>query len=144
MLKKLSNTAFIYTVLALVVGVVYREYTKLLEFTGQTNLSLLHTHLFTLGMMFFLIVLALEVTLNLSKQKYFNVFFIFYNVGLSLTVMMMAVRGFLQINGEQLSKGLNASIAGISGIGHILLSIGLIVFFINLKQTIDQKNVMGE
>ena len=64
MLKKLSNTAFIYTVLALVVGVVYREYTKLSGFTGQTNLSLLHTHLFTLGMMFFLIVLALEVTLR--------------------------------------------------------------------------------
>lgn len=143
MMKKLSNAAFIYTMLALVVGVIYREYTKMLGFTGETNLSLLHTHLFTLGMMFFLIVLALEVTLNVGKHKYFNLFFIFYNVGLSITAIMMAVRGFLQINGEPLSKALDASIAGISGIGHILLSIGLVLFFINLKQTLNKKDVLS-
>lgn len=143
MMKKLSNVAFIYTILALVAGVIYREYTKMLGFTGETNLSLLHTHLFTLGMIFFLIVLALEVTLNLSKQKYFNVFFIFYNVGLSLTAIMMAIRGFLQINGGQLSKALDASVAGISGIGHILLGVGLVLFFINLKRAINKKDVLS-
>ncbi|MDO4926266.1 MAG: DUF2871 domain-containing protein [Turicibacter sp.] len=143
MMKKLSNAAFIYTILALVAGVIYREYTKMLGFTGETNLSLLHTHLFTLGMIFFLIVLALEVTLNLSKQKYFNVFFIFYNVGLSLTAIMMAIRGFLQINGGQLSKALDASVAGISGIGHILLGVGLVLFFINLKRAINKKDVLS-
>lgn len=143
MMKKLSNAAFICTILALVAGVIYREYTKMLGFTGETNLSLLHTHLFTLGMIFFLIVLALEVTLNLSKQKYFNVFFIFYNVGLSLTAIMMAIRGFLQINGGQLSKALDASVAGISGIGHILLGVGLVLFFINLKRAINKKDVLS-
>ena len=143
MMKKLSNAAFIYTILALVAGVIYREYTKMLGFTGETNLSLLHTHLFTLGMIFFLIVLALEVTLNLSKQKYFNVFFIFYNAGLSLTAIMMAIRGFLQINGGQLSKALDASVAGISGIGHILLGVGLVLFFINLKRAINKKDVLS-
>ena len=52
MMKKLLNTAFTYTVIALVAGVGYREYTKMIDFTGETNLSLLHTHLFTLGMLF--------------------------------------------------------------------------------------------
>ena len=96
-MKKISNTAFVYTIVALVAGVVYREYTKVVGFSGKTNLSLLHTHLFTLGMLFFLVVLALETTLKLSEQKIFNGFFMTYNAGLILTSLMMAVRGFLQI-----------------------------------------------
>ena len=139
MMKKLLNTAFTYTVIALVAGVAYREYTKMIDFTGETNLSLLHTHLFTLGMLFFLVVLVLETTLKLSEQKIFNGFFMTYNAGLILTSLMMAVRGFLQIQDAELSKAVNASVSGISGVGHILLGVGLILFFMNLRRTIATK-----
>lgn len=139
MMKKLSNAAFAYTIVALVAGVVYREYTKVVGFSGQTNLSLLHTHLFALGMLFFLVVLALEATLKLSEQKIFNGFFMTYNAGLILTSMMMAVRGFLQIQGSELSKAVDASVSGIAGVGHILLGVGLILFFMNLRRTITTK-----
>lgn len=139
MMKKLSNAAFLYMIVALVAGVVYREYTKAVGFSGETNLSLLHTHVFTLGMLFFLVVLALEATLKLSEQKLFNGFFMTYNAGLILTSMMMAVRGFLQIQGAELSKAVDASVSGISGVGHILLGVGLILFFINLRRTITTK-----
>lgn len=138
-MKKISNTAFVYTIVALVAGVVYREYTKVAGFSGKTNLSLLHTHLFTLGMLFFLVVLALETTLKLSEQKIFNGFFMTYNAGLILTSLMMAVRGFLQIQDAELSKAVNASVSGISGVGHILLGVGLILFFMNLRRTIATK-----
>ena len=137
-MKKISNTAFVYTIVALVAGVVYREYTKVVGFSGKTNLSLLHTHLFTLGMLFFLVVLALETTLKLSEQKIFNGFMT-YNAGLILTSLMMAVRGFLQIQDAELSKAVNASVSGISGVGHILLGVGLILFFMNLRRTIATK-----
>ena len=136
MMKKLLNTAFTYTVIALLVGVGYREYTKMIGFTGQTNLSLLHTHLFTLGMLFFLLVLALEVTLKLSQQKFFNGFFVTYNIGLILTTIMMAVRGFLQTQGGEISKAMDASVSGIAGVGHMLLGIGLVLFFISLKRAV--------
>ena len=99
-MKKISNTAFVYTIVALVAGVVYREYTKVAGFSGKTNLSLLHTH---------------------------------------LTSLMMAVRGFLQIQDAELSKAVNASVSGISGVGHILLGVGLILFFMNLRCTIATK-----
>ena len=138
-MKKISNTAFVYTIVALVAGVVYREYTKVVGFSDKTNLSLLHTHLFTLGMLFFLVVLALETTLKLSEQKIFNGFFMTYNAGLILTSLMMAVRGFLQIQDAELSKAVNASVSGISGVGHILLGVGLILFFMNLRRTIATK-----
>ena len=136
MMKKLLNTAFTYTVIALVAGVGYREYTKMIDFTGETNLSLLHTHLFTLGMLFFLLVLALEVTLKVSQQKFFNGFFVTYNIGLILTTIMMAVRGFLQTQGGEISKAMDASVSGISGVGHMLLGIGLVLFFISLKRAV--------
>ncbi|MEE1236564.1 MAG: DUF2871 domain-containing protein [Turicibacter sp.] len=139
MMKKLLNTAFTYTVIALVAGVGYREYTKMIDFTGETNLSLLHTHLFTLGMLFFLLVLSLEVTLKVSQQKFFNGFFVTYNIGLILTTIMMAVRGFLQTQGGEISKAMDASVSGISGVGHILLSVGLVLFFISLKRAVAIK-----
>ncbi|MBQ1769696.1 MAG: DUF2871 domain-containing protein [Turicibacter sp.] len=139
MMKKLLNTAFTYTVIALVAGVGYREYTKMIDFTGETNLSLLHTHLFTLGMLFFLLVLALEVTLKVSQQKFFNGFFVTYNIGLILTTIMMAFRGFLQTQGGEISKAMDASVSGISGVGHILLSVGLVLFFISLKRAVAIK-----
>ncbi len=139
MMKKLLNTAFTYTVIALVAGVAYREYTKMIDFTGETSLSLLHTHLFTLGMLFFLVVLSLEVTLKVSQQKFFNGFFVTYNIGLILTTIMMAVRGFLQTQGGEISKAMDASVSGISGVGHILLSVGLVLFFISLKRAVAIK-----
>ena len=139
MTKKILNTAFTYTVIALVAGVGYREYTKMIDFTGTTNLSLLHTHLFALGMLFFLVVLALEVTLKLSQQKFFNGFFVTYNIGLIVTTNMMAVRGVLQTQGGEISKAINASVSGMAGVGHILLSVGLVLFFISLKRAVATK-----
>ena len=80
-----------------------------------------------------------ETTLKLSEQKIFNGFFMTYNAGLILTSLMMAVRGFLQIQDAELSKAVNASVSGISGVGHILLGVGLILFFMNLRRTIATK-----
>ena len=38
MKKKFANAALIYAVIALTSGVFYREFTKLNDFTGKTNL----------------------------------------------------------------------------------------------------------
>lgn len=44
-MKKLYYSAVIYTVLGLLAGLFYRELTKAQDFTGDTQLSVLHTHL---------------------------------------------------------------------------------------------------
>ena len=90
MIKKLWNLSFTYTLIALLSGVFYREYTRGIGYTEATNLSLLHTHLFVLGMLFFLIVLALESIFKLSQQKLFNGFLWTYNIGLIVSSVMMA------------------------------------------------------
>ena len=59
-MKQYMNAALLYAILAMVGGVIYREFTKFQGFTGKTTLSVVHTHYFLLGMVFFLMLLLLE------------------------------------------------------------------------------------
>lgn len=136
-MKRLWNLSFAYMVIALLSGVFYREYTRGIGYTEATNLSLLHTHLLVLGMVVFLVVLALEAIFHLSQRKFFKGFLLTYNIGLVWSAVMMAVRGWLQVRGGDLSKAVDASVSGIAGIGHILLGVGMILFFLNLKEAIS-------
>lgn len=132
-MKKYINLSFIYAIIALISGVFYREFTKFNDFTGTTTLSILHTHLFILGMFLFLILAIMVKQLGLQNNKKLKYFDIIYNAGLILTVIMFAVRGVMQVLEISLSKGGNAAISGFAGIGHILLSIGIILFFAILR-----------
>lgn len=135
-MKKLYNAALIYMILGLAGGLFYREYGKGFNFEGFTQLSVLHTHLLTLGMLFFLIVLLLEKAFTLSKSKWFNLFFWHYNAGLIITTSMMVVHGIITLNGG-VSSGMTA---GISGLGHIILTAGIAFLFVALKQRLFTKS----
>lgn len=133
-MKKYLNYSLSYGVMGLVCGVYFREFTKIMGFTGITTLSKAHPHFLILGTMLFLIVALFSDRLDLEKDKTFALFMRIYNIGLPLTVLMMLIRGTLQVLGTPLSKGLNASISGIAGIGHILLGIGFILLIVSLKK----------
>ncbi len=134
--RKLINTAFTYMIVGLLSGLFYREYTKFVGFDGTSTLSVLHTHTLVLGMFFFLIASLFELRLKISKHKSFNKFYITYNVGLILTTLMMLVRGLVTIQLESVSKGLDASISGMAGIGHIIITFGLMYFFKILRDLV--------
>ena len=55
-MKRYMNTALLYAVLAMAGGVFYREFTKFNGFDERTTLSVVHTHYFLLGMVFFLLL----------------------------------------------------------------------------------------
>ncbi|WP_410786980.1 DUF2871 domain-containing protein [Kribbella sp. C-35] len=131
-MRKIYVTADIYMILGLLSGLYYREFTKLNDFTGDTQLSVVHTHILALGMLFFLIVLALEKLFTLTAGKLFTAFFWVYNAGLALTVGLMIVRGSMTVLGHQPGAALD----GISGLGHITITLGLIFFFINLGKCV--------
>lgn len=134
-MKKIINTSFLYAILAMVGGVFYREFTKFNDFVGKTTLSVVHTHLFMLGMVFFLLILLLAKQYkNLIEDRKFKLFYYIYNGGLLLATAMFVWRGVLQVLGSDISSGLNASISGMAGIGHILLAVGIIIFFTILKK----------
>ncbi|HFR3796174.1 TPA: DUF2871 domain-containing protein [Streptococcus suis] len=136
-MKKYINIALIYAVVGLLSGLAYREIIKLTGFTGQTSLNLVHTHLFTLGMFLFMIVALFAQHHELEKIKSFRVFLVTYHIGLPLSAIMLAVRGMTQVLEMDLSKAVNASIAGLAGISHFLVSVGIISLLLALKKVAE-------
>lgn len=138
-MKKSINTSIVYFVLALCAGVFYREFKKFNGFTGVTTLSVIHTHLFILGMFFFLIFALFQKNFpKIKDNTKVNKFYILYNVSLILFTLTLFVRGIVQVLDFHLSSALNASLSGIAGISHILITISLIMFFMILKDTIKE------
>ena len=121
----------------MLLGVFYREFTKINGFTEYTVLSGLHTHVLVLGTFFFLILLLLEKSFALTKNDKFNRFFITYNLGLLLTVIMMAIRGCVEVSKLEISPMIDSSISGIAGLGHIIMAIAYILFFLILLNRIN-------
>lgn len=131
-MKKLFNAAAFYTILGLAGGLFYRTLTHSNNFTGDTQLAVVHTHFLVLGMIFFLGAILFERAFQLTKSRLFNWFFWTYNIGLVWT------GGFLTFNGTNTVLGGTTSpmVAGISGMGHILLTIALALFFLCLRDRI--------
>ncbi len=120
-MKKCLNISIIYAAGAMAGGVFYREFTKFNGFDGVTVLGKVHTHLFLLGMIVFLLAaLFCAHFKSLQGKKLFKAFFCVYNIGVPLTAIMMAVRGVTEVLGTELSKGANGAISGIAGLGHII------------------------
>ena len=89
---------------------------RILTMSGTIAVNLL-----ALGMLFMLIVLALDATLGISGSRSFSWFFTTYNAGLVITAGALTWHGLLQVFGQ----AAGAAIAGIAGLGHILLTIGI-------------------
>ena len=117
-MKKNANAAIVYSFLALAGGVFYREFTKFNGFGGATSLGFVHPHYLMLGVFFFLALIVFDKLFNVSQRL--GKLLVGYQVGLNLSVIMMLVRGVLQVLGTPLSSGANAAISGIAGIGHII------------------------
>lgn len=133
MTKRCANLALIYAVVAMGFGVFYREFTKFSDFTGQTNLSFLHTHYFLLGMFFFLVLMLSEKAFSFSDQTTGKLLAV-YQIGLNLTGLGFLLRGLTQVQGTELSRGLDASISGIAGIGHILMGVCLVLLLLKIRK----------
>jgi len=133
-MKRLFNLSFFYLILGLALGVFFREFTKLNDFSGATTLNVAHTHTLVLGFIFFLVIVILEKVFTISNIKYFNIWLITYNIGLLSLISTLVARGILEI--------LNKDFAGlphIAGTSHAILGLSLIWFMIILKKSIFSK-----
>lgn len=123
----------VYAVIAMIFGVFYREFTKFNHFTGQTSLSFLHTHYFMLGMFFFLALMLAEKVFSFSDRSTGTLLAV-YQLGLNITGIGFLARGLIQIQGSPLSRGLDASISGVAGIGHILLGVCIVLLLLKIRK----------
>ena len=135
-MKRYMNSALLYAILAIAGGVFYREFTKFNGFTAKTTLSVVHTHYFLLGMVFFLLLLVLEKNLSFSREKTGRVLMV-YHIGLNLTAVMLVVRGVTQVVVTNLSRGADAAISGMAGIGHILLGVSLVLLLLQIRRSVS-------
>ena len=127
-MKRLINASIVYAALALVGGVFFREFIKLNSFSTYT--------LFYVGNDVFLILALLEMNLHFMNDRTKRYVF-FYHLGLNLTVIMLMIRGVIQVVYlNSLTTALNVVIAGIAGIGHLILGISLIMILISIKNAI--------
>ncbi len=136
-MKKYINRSIFYALLAMVGGVFYREFTKIMNFTGTTSLGKVHVHLLVLGTFVYLIAALFSKQIDFEKEKSFKLFKYLYDVGLLLTVIMLVVRGITQVLAINISKGLSASISGVAGIGHILIAIGFISLLLSFRKACE-------
>lgn len=132
-MKKLINRAFLYAMLALAAGVFYREFTKFRGFGGRTMLASIHPHLLAMGALTLLVAALFLKALPLGNNRLFKRFMLLHDIGLPLTAALMLVRGVLQVLGTPLSRGMDAAISGVAGLGHIVLGLSLVFFFLALK-----------
>mgnify|MGYP002510731656 CR=1 FL=1 len=139
-MKRYMNSALLYAILAMAGGVFYREFTKFNGFTAKTALSVVHTHYFLLGMVFFLLLAVLEKNLSFTGAKTGRVL-LAYHTGLNLTAAMLAVRGVTQAVGANLSRGADAAISGMAGIGHILLGVSLVLLLLQIRRRATQYQI---
>lgn len=127
MMKRYINYSIVYTVLAVLVGEFYREFTKMNGYTAWTTLFVVHTHYIILGMMFFLILGLISMNMNLKINRAV----LLYNNGLNLTAIMLIVRGIIQVLDLNV---VSALISGITSIGHIILGVSLILTLLDIKK----------
>ena len=141
-MKRYINTALLYAVFAMAGGVFYREFTRFNDFTGKTALSVVHTHYFLLGMVFFLLLLLLEKNFSFADAKTGRVLAV-YHIGLNLTAVMLALRGMVQVLAPGLSSGMDAAISGMAGIGHILLGVSMVLVLVRIRRSVTAAQMAG-
>lgn len=124
----------LYTLLGMLSGLFYREMSKGEKFNGYSQLNVTHTHFLVLGTIMFLIFMIIEHQLKLTKNmKLFNYFFYIFHLGLLVTVAMQFINGIATMKDFSVSP----AIAGIAGLGHILITIAFILFFVLLNKRIN-------
>lgn len=101
-------------------GVFYREF---------TTLSVFHTHYLMLGMVFFLLLVVVEKNFHFVDNKV-SKYLLFYHIGLNLTVFLLTIRGVVQV------LSLDASIAVLIGIAHLILGIFMALVLFSIRNCV--------
>lgn len=135
MLTYIFRSCVVWTAVGLAGGLGYRELTRQEEFTGFTQLALVHTHALVWGTIFMLGLLALAVVLpGLTRDGRMRWGLHLFNAGLAITVAMLGFKGSLQVLGTSWAD--SPALAGISGTGHMLLTAALVLLLLAIGRQV--------
>ena len=138
-MKRIINTAIVYFIFAMAGGVFYREFTKWNGYTEPTTLGVLHVHLLVMGTLLFLITALFAKVTMLAENLLFKKFFVLYNIALPAMVVMMLIRGIVQVLGIELGKMGNGMLSGLAGLSHIGMMIAFFLLLFATKRELIRK-----
>lgn len=133
-MKKYVDRSFAFAIYGLASGVFFREFTKFNGFTDRTMLGFAHPHILALGFLGYLLIAVCIKTFGVEDAKKLRSADMEYMVGLIITSVMMIFRGILEVRGVPLSRGLDASISGVAGLGHIAVALGVVRFLLLIRK----------
>lgn len=120
--KDIMEFAVAYLFSGILAGAVYRELGKI--YTLDVKMAFVHTHLIVLGFavsaIFYLLVKRLDLA-DKTVEKFYKI----YNYGIFLSFTTMFLHGLVDNN--ELLNAVKMAMAGVSGIGHILITLAVIV-----------------
>ncbi len=138
--------AFTNLIMGLAGGVFYREFTKFYNFTEPNHLGKIHVHTLVLGFIVMLLIYTFvkqfEDEFNMKLKKPIYVF----ELGIVFTVINMMVIGIYEVVSQGQETISRPAIDGMSGIGHIILAVGLvwtIVSIYNMEKSKIKSNLAG-
>ena len=138
----LLGLAFTNMIMGLFVGVFYREFTKFYHFTEANHLGKMHGHLLILGFVVMILLYLLTANMNLEQIHSLKKPIHILEAGLVFTIVTMFVIGVYEVVGMGETTINMHAMAGMSGLGHILLSIGLVWTLAKIyqRETISNKS----
>lgn len=137
MIKKSYNRAFIFAIVGIFAGAFYREFTKFLGYTGETSMSLVHTHFLALGCIMFILLALSFKAFDVEESKKLNNLLTGYSISVIGNAGVMFVRGLFEVKGWEITKAIDGSLSGIAGLSHILLTVTLIWILNIVRKSID-------
>lgn len=137
--QNILKLSIVFAILGLMGGVFYREFSKAFNYTATTYLNFVHLHLLVLGFIFYLVLFSICKNEDASKLK---LPLIIYNIGLGWTATSFMVRGIYTITSNGYAPFKDAALSGISGLGHIMLGVGLIWTLIYLLKNVTNKEIL--
>lgn len=133
-MKKLALLSTIYAILGTIAAVFYLVFTKQHAFLGTSLLSSLYLFLFALGSIVHILIIVLEKLFSFMQHRLFNLFLWLYNIGIISSAFVMLGKGIITVTGNEK----NTFLAAMTGVGHTIISLGGILFFIILNQVITK------
>ena len=108
-------------------------------YTEPTTLGVLHVHLLVMGTLLFLITALFAKVTMLAENLLFKKFFVLYNIALPAMVVMMLIRGIVQVLGIELGKMGNGMLSGLAGLSHIGMMIAFFLLLFAIKRELIRK-----
>lgn len=139
--RNILGLSFTFLIMGLIGGVFYREFTKFYNYQAENHLSKLHVHVLVLG--FLLMMLVYMVSKKYDVKRILGLkkpIYVFVS-GFAFTVINMALFGIYEVVSQGKDIVSKPAIEGLSGIGHIVLAMGLVWTLVKIFQYESDKGL---